>query len=194
MTIRDRIKDFRRIRASELVPNPRNWRTHPRVQRDALNGVLSEIGYADALLARELPDGRLMLIDGHMRAATTPDQMVPVLVLDLNEEEGDKLLATLDPLTAMAETDNGKLDDLLKVVRTDNDNLQGLLDSLTGDGRFSQDPPKGTEIRPLNVQRPPRMSWVLIGIPTVRYGEISADVERIGAMHGVVCETTVNDG
>jgi hypothetical protein len=40
-------------------------------------------------LARELPDGRLQLIDGHLRAATMPDEEVPVIILDLNEEEAD---------------------------------------------------------------------------------------------------------
>ena len=34
---------------------------------EAVRGVLAEIGYADALLARELPDGSLQLIDGHLR-------------------------------------------------------------------------------------------------------------------------------
>ncbi len=67
MRIRDRIRELRRVRASELRPNPRNWRTHPQTQRDALCGVLAEIGYADALLARELTDGSLELIDGHLR-------------------------------------------------------------------------------------------------------------------------------
>ena len=35
---------------------------------------------------------RLMIIDGHLRAETTPDAMVPVLVLDVTEEEADKIL------------------------------------------------------------------------------------------------------
>jgi hypothetical protein len=48
-----------------------------------------------------LPDGRLEIVDGHLRAETAPEQMVPVLVLDLDEEESDKLLLTLDPLAAM---------------------------------------------------------------------------------------------
>ena len=60
-----------------------------------------------------LPDGRLMLIDGHLRAETTPDQLVPVLVLDVDENESNKLLATLDPLAAMAETDKGAFKDWL---------------------------------------------------------------------------------
>ena len=99
MQIRDRIKELRRVRASELVPNPRNWRTHPVPQRNAMRGILAEVGYADALLARELPDGRLEIIDGHLRAETTPDALVPVLVLDVNEAEASKILLTHDPLT-----------------------------------------------------------------------------------------------
>src|SRR5919201_2122671 len=109
MQIRDRIKELRRVRAAELRPNPRNWRVHPPAQQDALRGVLAEVGYADALLARELADGTLMLIDGHLRAETTPDAVVPVLVLDVDEAEADKLLATLDPLAALAETDSEAL-------------------------------------------------------------------------------------
>jgi hypothetical protein len=103
--IRDRIKELRRVKAKELRANPKNWRRHPKIQVDALQALLSEIGYADALIARELPDGKLLLIDGHLRADITPDNEVPVLVLDVTEEEADKLLATLDPLSAMAETD-----------------------------------------------------------------------------------------
>lgn len=57
MTVRNRIKELRNVRAGDLSPCPRNWRTHPAAQVAALQGVLSEIGYADALLARELPDG-----------------------------------------------------------------------------------------------------------------------------------------
>src|SRR5262249_54477850 len=33
----------------------------------------AELGYCDAVLARELPDGTLELIDGHLRCSTTPD-------------------------------------------------------------------------------------------------------------------------
>src|SRR5437764_13097579 len=100
MQIRDRIKDFRRVKAEQLRPHPRNWRTHPAAQQDAMRGVLAEIGYADALLARELADGSLQLIDGHLRAEVTPDALVPVLVLDVTEQEALKLLVTLDPLCA----------------------------------------------------------------------------------------------
>ena len=65
MKIRDRIKEFRRVKASELIPNEKNWRRHGKAQSAALKGLLAEIGYADALIARELLDGRLQLLDGH---------------------------------------------------------------------------------------------------------------------------------
>ena len=73
--IKDRIRELRRIKASELVPNPKNWRRHDRQPSAALKGLLTEIGYAGALLARELPNGKLILIDGHLRAETTPRAM-----------------------------------------------------------------------------------------------------------------------
>ena len=54
MQIRDRIKELRRVPAANLRPNPRNWRTHPAEQQDALRGLLAEVGYAGALLARTI--------------------------------------------------------------------------------------------------------------------------------------------
>jgi len=127
--IRDRIKELRRVPASELIPNPKNWRTHPVAQQDALRGVLAEVGYADALIARETPEG-LMLVDGHLRAETTPDSDVPVLVLDINEAEADLMLATLDPLAAMAGRDEERLSELLSTVSSDNDTVNALLQTL----------------------------------------------------------------
>jgi DNA modification methylase len=126
MNIRNRVKALRTVKASELAPNPKNWRTHPKAQQDALRGILAEVGYADALLARELPDGSLMLVDGHLRAETTPEQEVPVLILDINEAEADKLLLSLDPLAALAETNAQALDALLREVDTGSEGLQQM--------------------------------------------------------------------
>jgi DNA modification methylase len=131
--IRDRIRELRRVPAKELLPNPKNWRRHPKAQADALRGLLTEIGYADALLVRKLEDGRLMIIDGHLRAETTPDAEVPVLVLDVTEEEADKILLTLDPLAAMAESDSARIQALLETVRTDNEAVEDLLRRVAGE-------------------------------------------------------------
>ncbi len=73
-----------------------------------------------------------MLIDGHLRAETEPDALVPVLVLDVNEAEADKLLVTLDPLAGLAEVDQEKLNALLPNIETSSAALQQMLDKLAG--------------------------------------------------------------
>ena len=138
MQIKNRIKELRQVKASELLPNPKNWRRHPAGQANALRGALSEIGYADALIAYETPDG-LMLIDGHLRAETTPDIEVPVLITDLNEEEANKLLMTLDPLAAMADTDQNALASLFEEIKIESDSLRTTIESLLEQDIFPND-------------------------------------------------------
>jgi ParB-like chromosome segregation protein Spo0J len=130
MQIRDRVKELRRVRADRLRPHPRNWRVHPPPQQDALRGLLAEIGYADALLARELPDGSLELIDGHLRAETTPEMEVPVLIVDLDDQEAAKLLALHDPLAAMAQPDEDVLAELVAEIETESVAVRAMLDKL----------------------------------------------------------------
>ena len=153
MNIRNRVKALRTVKASELAPNPKNWRTHPKAQQDALRGILAEVGYADALLARELPDGSLMLVDGHLRAETTPDQEVPVLILDINEAEADKLLLSLDPLAALAETNAQALDALLREVDTGSEGLQQMYADMAEAADLYQDEAK--EIVEVEIPEPP---------------------------------------
>jgi DNA modification methylase len=130
---KDRIKELRRVKASELIPSPHNWRQHPQYQRDALEAMLSDVGFADAVLVRET-DGGLEIIDGHLRSSLDDDQEVPVLVLDVNEEEAKKLLLTIDPLAAMAGTDVDALTALLADVTFDAGSITSMLDGLLEGG------------------------------------------------------------
>jgi len=74
-----------------------------------------------------------MLIDGHLREELADDSKVPVLVLDVTEAEADLILATHDPLTSMAETDQALLDELVQGLDIDNDETQKMLDDLASD-------------------------------------------------------------
>jgi ParB-like chromosome segregation protein Spo0J len=133
VNIRNRVKELRYVPASQLQPNPKNWRTHPEGQQNALRGILAEVGIAGAVLARETPEGGLMLIDGHLRAETLHNAEIPVLVLDVTEEEADKILATFDPLGAMAESDADALRALLEEVETGSQELADMLTALAED-------------------------------------------------------------
>jgi hypothetical protein len=136
IAIRDRIRELRRVKASDLLPNPKNWRRHPKEQSAAMRALLSEIGYAGALLARELPDGQLQLIDGHLRLETTPKAMVPVLVLDVTEAEADKILLTFDPISALAQADRAQLEVLLSTVRTEDKAIAAMLECVAGESAW----------------------------------------------------------
>ena len=134
MVMKDRIKELRRVPASELRANPKNWRRHPPAQEAALRGVLDEIGFADALIARETDDG-LELIDGHLRQEVMGDQPVPVLVLDVTEEEADKMLLTLDPLAMMAHADTDQLLELLRDNPFESQAVADMLEALVNGER-----------------------------------------------------------
>jgi hypothetical protein len=124
--IRNRIKDHRRVRAGDLVPHELNPRRHTEAQRAALTALYEEIGFARSLLAYELPDGRLKLIDGHLRQDMAPDMEVDVEVLNVNDAEARALLLSLDPLAQLADYDPKALDHLRDVTRTDSDALANL--------------------------------------------------------------------
>jgi len=102
--IRNRIKSHRRVRAGDLVPHEWNFRLHPEQQKAALQALYQEVGFARSLLAYELPDGRLKLIDGHLRRDLDPDLEVDVEILDVTDAEARALLLSIDPLAALAET------------------------------------------------------------------------------------------
>ena len=122
--IRNRIKAHRRVRAGDLVPHEWNFRTHPALQRAALGALYEQVGFARSLLAYELPDGRLKLIDGHLRRDLTPDMEVEVEVLDVTEDEARTLLLSIDPLAALAEQQDQLHQRLLELTPTDSEELQ----------------------------------------------------------------------
>jgi hypothetical protein len=127
---RNRICRHVRVRAGDLVPHELNARTHPEAQRAALAALYDEIGFARSLLAYELPDGRLKLIDGHLRARMDPDMEVEVEVVDVNDAEARALLLSIDPLAQLADYDEQILGQLRRVTDTASDALRNLWDAV----------------------------------------------------------------
>jgi hypothetical protein len=124
--VRNRIKAHVRVRAGDLAPHELNPRRHPDAQRQALLDLYQEVGFARSLLAYELPDGRLKLIDGHLRRDLDPDMIVDVEVLDVNDAEARALLLSIDPLAQLADHDAGILEQLREATPTQSDALSNL--------------------------------------------------------------------
>jgi ParB-like chromosome segregation protein Spo0J len=112
----------------QLLANPLNFRVHPKPQQGALAGVLDEVGWVQDVIVNQQTGH---VIDGHLRvslAISRNEPSIPVVYVDLNEAEEKLILATIDPLSAMAATDAEKLDELLRA-----DDARG-----SGEGRRHQ--------------------------------------------------------
>ena len=99
---RNRIIGIEDVAPDSLLANPANWRIHPKHQQDALEGVLNEVGSVQQVIVNQRTGN---LIDGHLRvtlAMRRNEATIPVNYVDLSPEEESLILATLDPLSALA--------------------------------------------------------------------------------------------
>lgn len=176
-----------RIIGSGIVPldqilfNPRNWRVHPLNQQNALKGVLEEVGWVQEVIINQRTGH---LVDGHLRcqlAAREGAKDIPVKYVDLSEDEEALVLATIDPIAAMAVTDKQKLDELFRDIQSDNENVQRMIGEIAEKEGITNKTDVTTEARKTLAQRfivPPfsvlnaregywqerKRAWIALGI------------------------------
>lgn len=129
--MKDRVKELIRVPAKDIFPADFNWRTHPDFQRKAVQASIEELGFFSPLECWH-DNGRLILLDGHLRqeliaAGIGPDTEVPVVVLDLSEDEAKKAILIKDPLAGMAGANKERLSQLLSEVEVQNEQLKKTL-------------------------------------------------------------------
>jgi len=129
---RNRVVGLEYHAAGDILDHPDQWKIHTPQQSQALLGTLGQVGIADAMIVYHSPakDGALVRIDGHGRKALDPSAVWPCLVLDVNDAEAALLLASLDPIAALARANAPKLDGLLRKTDTGNAALQGVFAEL----------------------------------------------------------------
>ncbi|MCI4355413.1 MAG: hypothetical protein L3K06_08635, partial [Thermoplasmata archaeon] len=126
----NRIVGHGEVDPSTLVPNPANWRTHPTAQARALEGALGEVGWVVGVIVNRVTGH---LVDGHLRverAVARGEPTVPVAYVELTTDEERLVLATLDPLGALAGADTAMLAELLAGLAPGNDALERMLADL----------------------------------------------------------------
>lgn len=130
--IKSRITGEAEVEATSLKDHPLNWRQHPANQRAALEGALDEIGWIQRVIVNQRTGH---ILDGHLRvqAARNASETVPVIYVDLSEEEEHIVLASVDPVALMAGIDLDKHRELIDQVETDNEALAELLRNAVGD-------------------------------------------------------------
>lgn len=113
MSWNTRIVGSAMVDPSILCPNPKNWRRHPKYQREAMTNVFNEIGWIQDIIVNKTTGN---IIDGHMRAelaVKNKEKLVPVKYVELSDDEERQALITYDPLSALAEQDNEMVKQLL---------------------------------------------------------------------------------
>ncbi len=127
---RNRIVGHADVPPVELVPNPRNWRSHPQEQQRALAGALAEVGWVAEVLVNRTTGN---VVDGHLRmelALERDEPTVPVTYVELTDDEERLVLASLDPLAAMATAEGEQLAALLAGLEPADAALRALLEDL----------------------------------------------------------------
>ena len=133
---RNRIVGHADVAPADLVANPRNWRSHPSDQQHALAGALSEVGWVTEVIVNRTTGH---LVDGHLRvelATRRGEASIPVTYVELSEDEERLVLASLDPIAAMATAEEEQLASLLAGLEPNDEALRALLDDLAREYRL----------------------------------------------------------
>jgi hypothetical protein len=168
-----------------LAAHDENFREHSDFQREAMTGVLDEIGWVGPVIVSK-KTGRIL--DGHMRvelAIERGEKLVPVAYVDVDEDEERKILATFDPLGSLARENRERSSALRDRIQANSETVRDLI--------AKQKPSGKAPMRKLDVKKTPAMAWVLIGVPVLRFGKLTRMVREAAKIEGALVETTVTD-
>lgn len=182
-----RIVGHDKVRADQLLANPRNHRRHPQKQREVVAASIEELGFCKSVIVNQRTG---FIVDGHervMQALGAGDEtLVDVEYVDLSEADERKLLLILDASSELAEVDAEAVNSLIEESAFDLTELVDFADSLFHE---IEDP----QIKQIEVRRPPVMAWVLVGVPTVHFGKMESFVEAALQIPDAIVETSVGD-
>jgi hypothetical protein len=182
------------VETASLRPNPRNPNKHPRKQIALLAKIIQGNGWRNPIVVSNRSG---YVVNGHARQEAARLLGLATVPVDYQEYENDAA-ETADMLgdnriAELAEPDFPALKDLLQDLDT------GAFDmDLTGfDDKALEDLMTWTSepvaVKQLDSRPPPAMTWVLVGIPTTRFGEVAEYVEKVAALEGAIVESCVSD-
>ena len=185
---RNRITGSGVLKVAEALANPLNFRVHPAHQQAALETSLDNVGWVQQVVVNTKTGN---LLDGHLRLALAEqrgEQELPCLYVDLDADEERLVLASLDPIAAMATADREKLAELLASIESQDEGVRALLESIARQERLEL-PALAGLADPDSIPEPPEKPvsqpgdlW-LLGAHRLLCGDSTspADVQRLMA-------------
>lgn len=180
------------VSPEELRPNPKNPKKHSKKKVALYAKIIKEGGWRRPILVSNQSG---MIVAGHgaqLAAIELGLKTVPIDRQDFPSPEAEQAAMLADNWLAetMLEYDQTLSAELVNELKQSGFDMEltGVLQSLAEEGM-------NIELRKIETKPPPpKMAWVLIGVPIVNYGRISNMVEKLGNVQGVVVETTQNNG
>lgn len=192
---KNKIVGYGEVDLEQVLANPDNWRIHPKFQQEALAGVLNDVGIVQNIIINKRTDpswppgerGVETLVDGHLRVQLGlrhGQKTLPATYVDLTPEEEREVLATLDPIAALAVAEEEKLKELLQEVQPADEAVQKLLADLVGEDKENDNESFETTADDLDgaFMLKPDMrfeSTEIYGIPPLRADRLAACPENL---------------
>jgi hypothetical protein len=178
----DKLEDPKSLRPNEDNPNG-----HPDEQLRLYAKILRHQGFRKPAIVSNQTG---LIVTGHglvLTAIAEGWKQVPVDYQDFRSREDEYAHMLADNrLPQLADLNEAEFTEILRVE------LDGKLDLELAGIPLEEEEPAVT-LKPVDTKPPPKMAWVLIGIPLVRFSEINGDIERIAGLAETVVESTVND-
>lgn len=169
----------------KLKPTDGNPNSHPSEQIAEYKHILEGLGFRKAIIVSN-QTGRI--VTGHGAWIASKEMRLPKVPVDYQDFESEDVerafMLADNQLGTMSQLDLQKAELLMAEFSAEFD--KSLTAFKPGDFAASE-----VKLKKLEVRAAPAMSWVLIGVPTVKFGEISEAIERIASRHDSVVETTV---
>lgn len=105
------------LAADQITDHPLNWRQHPEFQKQVVRASYDKVGDAGSLLVNERKpefgwepgDCGFVLLDGHLCHEIRSSEKLPCNIGNWTPDQEAFILATHDPMTALAQVEGEKL-------------------------------------------------------------------------------------
>lgn len=180
------------VRVEDLKSYPGNARAHGDEQVALIAKSVRHQGWRWPIIVSRR-SGYIVAGHGRLKAARLLKvATVPVVYQDFPDARSEEAFRLADNrLPELAEQQTAIIKDLIEELN------DGQFDTdLTG---YTSDVielmmTSDTPMKPLDVKPPPRMAWVLVGVPIGDWAKVAPMAESAACIEGSIVETTINDG
>lgn len=182
--------EYKKVKLSDIHEDPANARLHPDENLADIRASLKEFGQVEPLVVHKAT-GKVIGGNGRLKVMRSLGwEECDVALVDMNDMKATALGIALNRAGERAQWDEQQLKTLIDELDGDAGELDQMLADLEAEIIVDE---QETELKKVDTKSPPKMAWVLIGIPLVKYNSINTDIERLASIPDVVMEMTTND-